>query len=148
MEVGGPRHFEFEFFARDGMIEGQGGRVEGLSRSTACVLDRRSIGQFAIDCIAAQDVAGFGQVDTDLVGTAGFQLAFDQAVGSDFFDRSDVRDRALLGGIGGIDSCGLGTAVSIATVADQHGVEGLLLGMPVHDGMVLADHPVMLEGID
>ena len=60
VQVGGPSHLEFEFFAGDWVIEGQGGRVEGLTRCTARILDERSIGTLAVDRIATEQVSGFG----------------------------------------------------------------------------------------
>jgi hypothetical protein len=148
VQIGGPGHFEFEFFVGDRVCEGKGSRVEGLAGCSANVLGYRAIGFFRVDRIATEQVAGFGQVDTDLVGSSCFELAFDQAVGTDGFEGPNVGDGLLFGGVRGLDFGGFGTSVAIATVADEGGVEGLLLGMAVDDGVVFADDFVVFEGFD
>ena len=82
------------------------------------------------------------------MGSTGFQLAFDKTIRSYGFDRPDVGDRMLLGRIGRFDSGRFRSTMSIAPIADQDRVKGLLLGMAVDDGMVLAHNAVMLEGFD
>lgn len=82
------------------------------------------------------------------MGSTGFQLAFDEAIRTNRFDRTDVGDRMLLGRIGRFDSGGFRSTMSIAPIADQDGIKGLLLGVAVDDGMVLAHNAVMLEGFD
>lgn len=88
------------------MIEGEGRRVKCLTRSSARVFVDRSIGTLAIDRIATEQVSIFRKMDPDLVGPAGFQLAFDQAIGADFFDRPDMSDRMLFGWVGCLDTRG------------------------------------------
>ena len=148
VQVGGPGHFEFEFFVGDRVSEGKGGRVECLAGRPAVVLDERAVGFFRVDRIAAEQVAGFGQVDTDLVGSSCFELAFDQAVGTDGFEGPNVGDGLLFGGVRGLDFGGFGASVAIAAVADESGVEGLLLGMAVDDRVVFANDFVVFEGFD
>lgn len=92
--------------------------MEGLSRRSAGVWNHRAVSKFAVDGIAAEDVASFGQVDSNLMGTSGFQLALDKAVGSDFLDWANVSDRMLLGRVGGFNILGLGTSMAISSVAD------------------------------
>jgi hypothetical protein len=111
-------------------------------------LDERPVGFFRVDRIAAEQVAGFGQVDTDLVGSSCFELAFDQAVGTDGFEGPNVGDGLLFGGVRGLDFGGFGASVTIAAVADESGVEGLLLGMAVDDRVVFANDFVVFEGFD
>jgi hypothetical protein len=108
-------------------------------------LGYRAIGIFRVDRIAAEQVAGFGQVDTDLVGSSCFELAFDQAVGTDGFEGPNVGDGLLFGGVRGLDFGGFCASVAIATVADEGGIEGLLLGMSVDDGVVFANDFVVFE---
>lgn len=122
--------------------------MESLPRCTASVFVDRPIGSFAIDRITAEQVACFGKMDSDLVSPAGFELAFDQRVGADFFDRSYMGDRMLLGRIGCLDARWFRAAMTIPSVTDERALDGLLLGVTVNDCMVLTDHTMVLEGLD
>lgn len=57
-------------------------------------------------------------------------------------------DGLLFGGVRGLDFGGFGASVTITAVADESGIEGLLLGMAVDDCVVFANDFVVFEGFD
>ena len=93
--------------------------MECLAWCFAGIWDEATVGSFAVDRVSAQQVAGFGEVDSDLVCPTGFELAFDKAIGADFFDRFEMGDGALFGWVGFGGGGRFGASVAVATVSNE-----------------------------
>jgi hypothetical protein len=84
-------------------------------------------------------------MDSDLVSSSGFQLAFDEGVLADLFDGANVSDGPLFGRI--ITPIGrFAPPVAVAPIANQDGVEGLFCRMAVDDCVVFANNTMVFEG--
>jgi len=84
-------------------------------------------------------------MDSDLVSSSGFQLAFDEGVLADLFDGANVSDGPLFGRI--ITPIGrFAPPVAVAPIPNQDGVEGLFCRMAVDDCVVFANNTMVFEG--
>lgn len=84
-------------------------------------------------------------MDSDLVSSSGFQLAFDKGVLADLFDGANVSDGPLFGRI--ITPIGrFAPPVAVAPISNQDGVEGLFCRMAVNDRVVFANNTMVFEG--
>ncbi len=95
LNVGRPFCFKKHQFSRGRMFETQVGRVQSHSSNPAAVDDRRLSKRAAILDVAADRVAKFRELDTDLVGSSGFKPAFHFAVIPHFLKGFKVGDGLL-----------------------------------------------------
>jgi hypothetical protein len=97
-----------------------------------------------VDFLASQRVAGFGEVDSDLVGAAGLELALDEGEGAEALDGADAGEGPLCAF--GVGAFGGGAAESVAAVADEPGLDGAwFLEVAPDDGTVLSFDRVACE---
>ena len=78
-----------------GVLEAEFGGVEGQPRGAAFVLEHLAVGPLRVHLVAADRVAGFREVNADLVRAARFQPAREQRVTRQPLLDRDVRDRFL-----------------------------------------------------
>ena len=84
-------------------------------------------------------------MDSDLVSSSGFQLAFDEGVFADLFDGANVSDGPLFGRIITPISR-FAPPVAVAPIPNQDGVKGLFGRMTVNHRMVFANNSMVFEG--
>jgi hypothetical protein len=122
--------------------------MECLTRCFAGIWDEASVGPFAVDRVATQQVTGLGEVDSDLVCSTGFKLTFDEAVRADFFDRLEMSDGALFGWVGFRGGRRLCTAMAVASVSNEDRIDGSRFRVPVDNSVVFPNDSVVFESLD
>lgn len=93
-----------------------------------------------VDALAHDGVTRLGEMDPDLVGASGLELAAEQARAGEPFDPRDVGDGELA--LGGGAS---GAAEPVAPVGHETRAEGAIVDVTVGDGEVLSMHAVDAE---
>jgi hypothetical protein len=91
-QVGRQRHRVPMRLARDRMHEAQLGSVQGQAGTAADIGDRFAAERTSVHLVTAHGMAGFSQVNADLMGATGFQATGDEGVPDHLLEYRDVSD--------------------------------------------------------
>lgn len=122
------------------MFEAEFGGVERDARCAATVGDRFREERLVVDFFAADRMAEFGEMNADLMGTAGFESALKKRVTIEKLDWLDVSDRSLAD----VGQVGAATT-AVATIADQARFDSLFLDPARNDGEITTRDRVQAE---